>query len=484
MKVLRIPTTLNDDLVDDHLTLRQPASFLTMYSPQMPGSFNFDTIAAPPKLDLNTSARGLHVFQPPQTPSVASSLTRSATLNAFSDFSQASRKRARYAYLDDGEETPGFYSAGTASPAPLVNSQYSLAGGLDTPTASTTAAFEKQAFDQCENDYRPNRNNQYSHPSDGYFPAFPAGPLSRERNGRGRASQPTTSGWSRAVIGVVGSVAGKMWQFCWSGAFRGFYAGGGKGYEIQQPTQSNGWHPMSEKEDVFNDEYEDETPIPGSFPGDDLIPDYMSRNHSTTPPRGSKKILREYSDGSLKGNWVIVDKTPQSRDGSPVRKLPRQQNQPVRRPVTASRPGRRTILAPSRPSLHSHNASPAFQSSRPRSSTSNRPSLTPTNLKPLTKPDSNNSPLSPDVQRHITRAKKREKQEDASLRRMTQQLDALIKQGREALGTKVEIEDDEDEEQSSHNEVVDEGYAEGEFEMEKRKPWEEHVYDDGGRTWG
>ena len=67
---------------------------------------------------------------------------------------------------------------------------------------------------------------------------------------------------------------------------------------------------------------------------------------------------------------------------------------------------------------------------------------------------------------------------------MTQQLDALIKQGREALGTKVEIEDDEAEEQSSHNEVVDEGYAEGEFEMEKRKPWEEQVYDDGGRTWG
>jgi len=64
---------------------------------------------------------------------------------------------------------------------------------------------------------------------------------------------------------------------------------------------------------------------------------------------------------------------------------------------------------------------------------------------------------------------------------MTQQLDALIKQGREALGTKVEIEDDEDEVVAAHDEIVDEGYGEGEFEMEKRKPWEADVYDNGGR---
>jgi hypothetical protein len=65
---------------------------------------------------------------------------------------------------------------------------------------------------------------------------------------------------------------------------------------------------------------------------------------------------------------------------------------------------------------------------------------------------------------------------------MTQQLDALIKQGREALGTRVEIEDDD--ELEGHNDV-DEGYGEGEFELEKRRPWDEGdgAYDDGGGGW-
>jgi len=55
--------------------------------------------------------------------------------------------------------------------------------------------------------------------------------------------------------------------------------------------------------------------------------------------------------------------------------------------------------------------------------------------------------------------RKRELEEDANLKRLNQQLKAMIKEGKEALGTKFEVQD----------EPIDEGYAEGAYydDMEK-----------------
>ena len=59
------------------------------------------------------------------------------------------------------------------------------------------------------------------------------------------------------------------------------------------------------------------------------------------------------------------------------------------------------------------------------------------------------SPLPPDSQRLVNRMRREEMEDDARMRRMSSQMSAMLKEAREALGSKVEIEDD-DEEMSHH----------------------------------
>lgn len=64
------------------------------------------------------------------------------------------------------------------------------------------------------------------------------------------------------------------------------------------------------------------------------------------------------------------------------------------------------------------------------------------------------SPLSPETQRFMAERKREERHADASIRRLNEQLKAMIKEGKEALGTKVEVLDDLD------VDMEDEGYFE------------------------
>lgn len=54
------------------------------------------------------------------------------------------------------------------------------------------------------------------------------------------------------------------------------------------------------------------------------------------------------------------------------------------------------------------------------------------------------SPATLEAQRLAAQIRRQEREEDANLRRMNQKLKALIKEGREALGTQIEIDDDFD----------------------------------------
>jgi hypothetical protein len=54
------------------------------------------------------------------------------------------------------------------------------------------------------------------------------------------------------------------------------------------------------------------------------------------------------------------------------------------------------------------------------------------------------SPGAVDAQRYAAKVRRRELEEDASIRRLNKQLKAMIKEGKEALGTRIEIEDDLD----------------------------------------
>lgn len=195
----------------------------------------------------------------------------------------------------------------------------------------------------------------------------------------------------------------------------------------------------AECDDVLQSNLCEKSLVPGCFPEEDFIADYMSQNH-TTPPRAAKRIQRgKGMSGGTSASWVLV-----SRETSPsrlaCRKIP-PSNTSARRPIPKL--GRRPILPASRPLLTSYAGSPGLHSDRSASFASPR--------SPVTSPK-HESPLSAEVERQAARIRKREMEDDANLKRFNQQLKAMIKEGKEALGTKFEV-----------LEPVDEGYAGGEY---------------------
>jgi hypothetical protein len=53
------------------------------------------------------------------------------------------------------------------------------------------------------------------------------------------------------------------------------------------------------------------------------------------------------------------------------------------------------------------------------------------------------SPVSAETQRYAARLKKREREEDRALKGFNERLKAMIREGKEALGTKIEVEMDD-----------------------------------------
>lgn len=433
------------------------------------GSFAVDDIL-PPKLDLHVGAKS-HIFQPPATPSASSSLCRSSTsLSNDHGSVVTSRKRSHHDTFTSDLTTsysptpPGLstalHSPGTMSPVPFVNTQYILAGGLETPTTCYATAINRSDDDSFSPDLtlRGGRGWDRSCGSsvNNYLPEQLC-MLSRESNGRSRhhKTQPTREGWGKTVHSVVG-VAGKVWNFCRLNAFRGFYAGVGQGFQMYPSTSDNNreksfWDDLDERDDVFRQTRETSS-IPGCFPEEDFISDYMSQDH-TFSPRPAKKIQREKGGGDLRASWVIVGSVPTSRESSPTRLSARKVpsfSSPGRRPT--SKAGRRPVLPASRPLRTSYAGSPALRYDRPASFASTR--------SPVSTPK-HESPVNAQVQKHAARIKRREMEDEAHLMRFNQQLKAMIKEGKEALGTKFEVEETED--------MIDEGYAEGDYYDDKWK---------------
>ncbi|GAD95878.1 conserved hypothetical protein [Paecilomyces variotii No. 5] len=365
--------------------------------PDIPGSFFADTPVAP-KLDL----AGAHtqLFQTPLSASASSSLYRSIS-------NSRKRQRRSYAETQVSRESRSLWDSQSelVSPAPLVNTDYHLAGGGEPKET----IFEKHETG-AELDYRPNRYREHTPSLDKHGESVStADGINRKRehsSSPSTASPKANTGWGRAVFSVVGGVAGKVWDFCWSGAFRGFYAGGGQGYKMTVTTSSgpeqSTWEAVSHPDDVFASETRVETPVPGQFPDD------HAHGRNSDPD-------------VLPGNWVLVPEEPTSRETSPIhsaRKVPRK-NTTLRRPAVMPRFNKRQILSPGRPST-----------------SYSTPTKTPTRLR--------GSPAAHDSQRYAAKVRRQELEEDASIRRLNKQLKAMIKEGKEALGTRIEIEDDLD----------------------------------------
>lgn len=344
------------------------------------------------------------------------------------------------------------------SPVPFVSTRYRLAGVLDTPSAEYASVTERATSPDLTL-----RAGRGWHPGGGggagggagspgsYFPL-----LAREGNGRSRAGKKVASrqeGWGKTIYSVIG-VAGRVWDFCRVNAFRGFYAGGGQGYAMRPSGEMmNGersvWESCDEK-GRLGAGGDGQVVVPGGFPEEDYIPDYISNEHMT-PCRPAKRIQREKGETGLGASWVMVERSHAriSRDSSPsrisTRKVPVKSSSPGRRP--ASRAGQRPTQHAPRPSLTSSAGSLALSPGRPASFANTR--------SPVSSPR-HESPVSVDVQRHMARIRKRELEEDANLKRLNQQLKAMIREGKEALGTKFEVEE-------VLEDVVDEGYVEGDY---------------------
>lgn len=421
----------------------------------------------------------------------------------------AARKRTLEDY-NGGTETPrngdgydwevrgGLEDTGVAegwipsSPAPFVNTRYQLAGGMDTPNLAAARDAELGVETFSDVGYRRSLGEEVERPilkdsrtglfgeheGQSYFPMQEE--FDREANGRVRSNHFEDSprgAWSKAAISVVEGVVGKVWEFCKhsSTIFSGFHAGGGTGYKINPDDatpnfdvieEHNRWHEKNERES---------TPLPGQFPREDLdfIPDYMDNpTPEHTPPRPSKR--RQVSGNNtdeLARNWVVVPPTTstptpsKSHIRAPARYSMPTSSSSARRSVLANtsshRPASRAGLPRPKPALAprvSHAGSPALNPARGASFASPRspgPSVSPSTFRIPRASGSParavESPAAKEAARWAALKKKEEREQDESLRRLDRQLKDLIREGKEALGTRVEVEVEDDRGQRQHN---------------------------------
>ncbi len=499
----------------------------SLHASKMPGSYfpDFEQSTCP-SLHLTTVNARPPLFLPPTSPSATSSLSKShcSTLQPTSDSVYVSRKRVRRNDHTSGSNpTPprtsqqttawtkieipfaqpsATYSPVAESPAAFINTRYRIAGGLDTPSAARLDAEERYEQDMTEVDYRPNRTMFAARRnSASRYPQTPAVAANGGHVGRKRAHSDDRSGWSRTVVNLVGGVAGKVISFCWNSAFRGFQAGGGQAYGMNSDTpalvEQSTWMEIGEKDDVFNQNYEAQhyhqmTPVPGQFPEEGFIHDYMSQPQAyradqlpTPVPHGVE------GTSALRGSWVLLNDEDgiKERDRSPLlsaRESPREAAYHAKRPITQPllrASGNRPRLTPTRPSLAGstgcNNKGPAsFASPRaspgrsgaseadfyPTRSAGHRRSrssiASPRRTTEVGSKQGFTTPSSPDVQRFEKKIRRKERKEDESIQRLNKQLQDMIKEGKEALGTKFEVEDDPDE---------DEGQGEGNETMAASK---------------
>ncbi len=409
------------------------------------------------------------LFLPPsqdRSQSPASS-SLSQTFRARTSSQSSSRKRPR---LDPTSRRD------TLSPPPLANTNYRIAGGLDTPTALDVHREEDADRYAFETDCRPNRythmqkQEKPSAQTDSYFPQTPASIESTHGNGKRRLSRsPNQNGWSKTVWALTGGIAGKVINFCWNNTFKGFHAGGGNGYNFDLGTpgvsSSSIWTGAGSKGDVFQDSYSagsrnhgDKTPIPGGFPEDRDFPSSFSAGRTTSFER--------------RNDWVIVDDPNQDRDASPVRKKSRastaslQARQPSRQASSQklSRPrlASRTSASYASPRSLSVSVSSKPQHQRPVSTfDGNANASRPTSRASMASPRRQSSQVnvsqpSPEVRKFEQKMRRKEAKQDHTMNRFNAQLQAMILEGQQALGSKVEVVDD-----AGVDVDEDEGYGEG-----------------------
>lgn len=393
----------------------------------------------------------------PSTPSTASSALLSRDGHNSNTFSISSRKRGR----DSGIETSFSTARDTgsrehadtissstcslrASPAPLANMKYRLAGGLDTPTAAALA-YSDDSRQDSERSFRRTWSSSGTK-RDGQGPILRMQGLEREGNGRKRPRQGiefSTESWPGYMFRLAGGIAGKVWEFCREGTFKGFAAGGGSAYDMGGSTPRRvGTHQTSTPEPppvAIVPPERASTPVPGSFPAEG----FETIDYNTEEEEYSRPAKRLQT--SQAGDWVVVDTnncaTPDRLldTGSSPRRLSGQRSF-LPRPVSSNSPGGRTRASSSRMSSTAQ-VTPVHNGRTRIRTASFAPTRSPVTSSTKIATQSQSSP-SAQLQRFATRRKREERENNIRMRDFNQQLESLIKSGQQALASKIEVEDD------------------------------------------
>ncbi|KAI6752229.1 hypothetical protein SNK03_011641 [Fusarium graminearum] len=458
----------------------------------MPGGFNRE---------------GVHpgLFRPPMSPSSSTSYGYASPYSTATPEGQSGKRkrtchdmsRPQDIRIHDDVDRHSYFG----SPLSQIRNddmRYQLAGQLDTPTSGP---FDTRMLDESvysDSDYRralgSNRTqHDIDHNDTGPTQLFnlPPNPM-------------PSQGWGSFAFSTIGGVVGRVWEFCRTGSFRGFQAGGGKAY-----TMNSGR--LEELDQTLFESHH----LPGRFPPpqEDYFnhqsnnADHEMNSGASTPTAPHPKRRHTDNKDELGRNWVMVSDekpaepepvpkpTPQLRRPS-CYATPRNRNSgpsvttgrrisatPSSRFSSASTPGQRrsTINRPS--SRLSVGPSPSAPSPRaastasfasftsfgsPREATpskipqpSRRRAAAAAAPSPITKPKTSShrrshsnasvasgrggsaeaSPrLTAEAKHLAARRKMEERDADVRINAFNKQLQDMIRQGREALGTTIEVE--------------------------------------------
>ncbi|PTB64776.1 hypothetical protein BBK36DRAFT_1177397 [Trichoderma citrinoviride] len=437
---------------------------------------------------------GVHpgLFRPPVSPSSSTDYLPSSSSAFAAESSKRKWSRSSVPRVQTGSFFHDVYmesdpAAGAAARA--QSRSYALAGQLHTPVIGAgsedmdgdgdgdadTAMGESMYSDS---DYRRALGTKRSR-EDMYDSASGPTPLFSQPE----PLQTSQSGiWGTFSLSTIGDVVGRVWEFCKAGAFKGFYAGGGAAYKMTTAGVS--------VDETGRNHYGTGTYNVGY--------DAAFDSRTSTPTGPAPKKRRHTESGSeLGASWVMIQEPSREPEARTPRKTPtssrvsprhRAQQTPVvadhrmgppssfATPATTSSPAplRPASRAANRPGSRMSDAAGLFRTQQPASAASfasfkapaaaatagkrRRHTIAPAVAEPSTlsgrrRRDSvasvatTSKPTEVDASPRLDAearklAARRQMEEDDTDKRMAafnKQLQDMIRQGRAALGTTVEV---------------------------------------------
>ncbi|KXX74205.1 hypothetical protein MMYC01_208979 [Madurella mycetomatis] len=278
---------------------------------------------APGAFPLDASTRtgqALHanIFRPPESPSASSYNLAKSTGSLYSDISMSTapttvttkRKRA-----NTRESTPLDWNMNMDGANDARDEEksrefrYTLAGQISTTPAGAAVGSENGVLEDSvysDVDYRralgPKAVSEVQSPMS-------------ELSETEKPSTPSSRGWSLFTLQTIGDMMGRVWDFCRNGAFRGFHAGGGTGYTVSgstvtettgEPRNTEHETPAQPAEDLSMNqgvpEYIPQQPAPSPY---SPVYDDFSTPESTPRPAAKRRQVSANNDEFK--NWVMVD---------------------------------------------------------------------------------------------------------------------------------------------------------------------------------